>query len=94
MSGFGKPIDCINGCGGMVYFDRKSYVGHPTVDKSIPLEYKDGLKTDQIHECSKRPNLNAQLLSNAAAAATTTAMDNLAVIKQIAAALNEYMAIK
>ena len=46
----------------------------------------------------QRQNTGGQLVTNAAAAAATTAigttMDNLASIKQIATALSEYIAIK
>jgi hypothetical protein len=46
------------------------------------------------HFISKRRNAGGQLVTNAAAAVTTTSMDNLAIIKQIATALNEYIAMK
>jgi hypothetical protein len=56
MSKFGEPQACRNNCGGWIYFDRDSKLGHPTNEKWIPLEYaKDtGIKTGQIHQCSKR----------------------------------------
>jgi hypothetical protein len=87
MSEIGKPKECINGCDRIIYFDKNSSVGHPTTDKWIPLEYKSGLRVDTIHECSKKPR-NVLLQGNA------VKIDNLAVIKQIADALYEYIAIK
>ena len=96
MSTFGTPRDCTNGCGSVIYFDAHSSVGHPTADKWVPLEFKEGRKTDTIHICAnKKQNgtLPAVVTTNAAAA-TSTSTDNLAMIKVIAAALNEYIAIK
>ncbi len=37
-----------------VYFDAHSSVGYPTPDKWIPLEYKEGRKTDLIHDYPKK----------------------------------------
>jgi hypothetical protein len=92
MSEFGKPRDCNNGCGGMVYFDAHSSTGHPTADKWVPLEYVEGRKTDTIHICpNKKQNgtLPVLVTTTAAAAAAATPskleLDSLAVIKAIAA---------
>ena len=38
----------------MIYFDAHSLVGHPTADKWVPLEYKEGMKTDTIHICPNK----------------------------------------
>lgn len=54
MSEFGKPRHCNRGCGALVYFDAHSSVGHPSSDKWVPLEFKEGLKTDMPHECPKK----------------------------------------
>jgi hypothetical protein len=56
MSRFGEAQPCRNNCGGWIYFDRDSKLGHPTNEKWLPLEYvKDtGIKTGQLHQCSKR----------------------------------------
>lgn len=54
MSDFGKAKPCNNGCGATIYFDAHSLVGHPTSDKWLPLEYKEGRKTDTIHNCPKK----------------------------------------
>lgn len=67
-------------------------LGHPA-GKWVPLEYSNGIRTDMPHDCPKKHNGSGQLLSNSASAIAMTT-DNLAIIKQIAAALNEYIAIK
>jgi hypothetical protein len=100
-SEFGKPRQCYKGCGTEVYFDRNSSVGYHD-GKWFPLEVsKDGLRTDTKHQCPNRHNGkvvtidNAQLVGSSQVASNCpVAIDNLAVIKQIAAALNEYIAIK
>jgi hypothetical protein len=57
MSEFGKPQPCKNNCGGWIYFDRDSKVGHPSFDKWIPLQYDNdnGIKTDEPHRCPNKP---------------------------------------
>ena len=56
MSEFGRPKDCMNGCGSVIYFDAHSSIGHPTTDRWLPLEYKEGRKTDTVHICpNKKP---------------------------------------
>jgi hypothetical protein len=47
---------CSRGCGTIVYFDKNSPTGHPSPDKWIPLEIKEGRKTDVAHNCSRRNN--------------------------------------
>ena len=97
MSTFGTARSCNNGCGGMVYFDAHSSIGHPTADKWVPLEYKEGMKKDTAHICpNKKQNgsLTAVTASAIATAGNKLELDSLAVIKVIAAALNEYVAIK
>ena len=88
-------------CGAVIYFDAHSSVGHPTPDKWIPLEYKEGRKTDTIHNCpNKKQNGSSTCIGNNNSSAATAAtpskldLDSLALIKVIAAALNEYIAIK
>ena len=97
MSEFGKPRGCNNHCGAMIYFDAKSSVGHPSSDKWVPLEFKDGLKTDLAHICSKKGQ-NGSLTAVTTTTPNKPDLDNnsnnLAVIKAIAAALNDYIAIK
>jgi hypothetical protein len=58
MSEFGKPQPCKNDCGGWIYFDRDSKVGHPSFDKWIPLQYDNdnGIKTDEPHRCPNKPS--------------------------------------
>jgi hypothetical protein len=63
----GKP--CTRGCGVMVYFDKDSPTGHPSPDKWIPLEMKEGRRTDVAHNCPKR---NGGTLDAAAPTATAT----------------------
>lgn len=98
MSNFNKVKGCINGCGSSIYFDVNSKTGHPTADIWKPLEFKNGLRTDNIHICpNKKQNGSLTAVTATAAAITTSSkldLDNLAVIKVIAAALNEYIAIK
>jgi hypothetical protein len=107
MSSFNQPRQCNKECGSIIYFDRNSLVGHPKDNIWLPLEYKEGRKTDTLHNCPKK-NGNGTLNgnptpvkteTNAAAAKwvrsiTDSKLDNLAVVKAIAAALNEYIAIK
>jgi hypothetical protein len=47
---------CSRGCGTTVYFDKNSPTGHPSPDKWIPLEIKEGRKTDVAHNCPRRHN--------------------------------------
>jgi len=97
MSDFGKPKGCNNGCGATIYFDAHSLVGHPTSDKWLPLEYKEGRKTDTIHNCPKKKqslNGNGNGSSSTETAAPKLDLNNLNVIRVIAAALEEYIAIK
>ena len=54
MSDFGRPQACRNSCGALIYFDRDSTVGHPSENKWVPLEYVNGIKTDQPHNCPNR----------------------------------------
>jgi hypothetical protein len=96
-SEFGKPRSCNHGCGKQIYFDANSTVGHPSADKWIPLEY-NGMKTDTKHECPNRQSGKLVTMDNAnlvsSSATTVNAMDNLAVVKAVAEALNDYIAIK
>ena len=95
MSEFGKPRHCNRGCGALVYFDAHSSVGHPAADKWIPLEYKNGMKTDAVHECPNKGRNGLSSLTGTAAAVTTavTPVTNRDVIKAIRTALDEYIAI-
>jgi hypothetical protein len=52
-SSFGQSKNCINGCGALIYFDKNSPTGHPNPDKWIPLEIKQGTRTDVAHNCPK-----------------------------------------
>jgi hypothetical protein len=54
MSDFGKPQPCRNSCGASIYFDRESTVGHPSENKWVPLEYVNGNRTDNPHNCPNR----------------------------------------
>ena len=95
MSTFGTPRDCTNGCGSVIYFDAHSSVGHPTADKWVPLEFKEGRKTDTIHICAnKKQNGTLPAVVTTTATPSKLDLDSLAVIKAIAAALNDYIAIK
>ena len=61
MSTFGTPRGCNNDCGATIYFDAHSSVGHPTADKWVPLEFKEGRKTDTIHICPNKKGQNGTL---------------------------------
>jgi hypothetical protein len=110
MSSFNQPRSCNKECGSIIYFDRNSLVGHPKENIWLSLEYKEGRKTDTLHNCPRK-NHNGTLTNgnanptpvktetNTAAAKwvrsiTDSKLDNLAVVKAIAAALNEYIEIK
>jgi hypothetical protein len=62
---------CTRGCGAMVYFDKNSPTGHPSPDKWIPLEIKEGRKTDVAHDCPKR-NTNGGTLDSTTTTTTAT----------------------
>ena len=48
-------------------FDAYSKAGHPTADKWLPLEFRQGMKTDTIHNCPKKgQNGNCRRHSEAA----------------------------
>lgn len=57
----------------LVYFDKHSPIGHPSPDKWIPLEMKEGKRTDVAHTCPKRNNGSALDSTSTAVATTTTA---------------------
>lgn len=96
MSDFGRPRGCINQCGSVIYFDANSKAGHPTVDKWVPLEYKQGIKTDMIHICHKKGQNGLPTVVTTTPSANQNKLDlnGLAMIKVIAAALTEYIEIK
>ena len=102
MSGFGKPQLCRNGCNKQIYFDRNSLVGHPTEHLWIPLEYRDGLKTDQAHQCPRRNQGPVISNGNGGNGNPTPVkqtdskldLDHLNMLKEIAAALQKYITIK
>jgi hypothetical protein len=98
MSSFNQLRQCNKECGSIIYFDRNSLVGHPKENVWLPLEYKEGRKTDTLHNCPKK-NHNSTLTNgngNPPPAKTDPKLDlnNLAVIKAIAAALHEYIELK
>jgi hypothetical protein len=76
MSSFNQPRQCNKECGSIIYFDRNSLVGHPKENIWLPLEYREGRKTDTLHNCPKK-NGNATLNGNPtpAAAKTITSTD-------------------
>ena len=91
-SGFGKPRDCINECGSVIYFDAHSSVGHPTSEKWIPLEFKNGLKTDLAHNCPKKKQNGLTAVS--AAAAATTNNTSLSFAESLDQVLQDYIRLK
>jgi hypothetical protein len=69
MSSFNQPKSCNKECGAIIYFDRNSLVGHPKENIWLPLEYRNGLKTDTLHNCPKK-NGNGTLNGNSTPTAT------------------------
>jgi hypothetical protein len=67
----------------MVYFDKDSTVGHPSADKWIPLEIKEGRKTDVAHNCPKRniSSSNGSTLDNNNTTETTTTTTAAIIVK-------------
>ena len=65
-----------------VYFDKNSKAGHPSADKWIPLEIKEGRKTDQPHNCTKKKNGNGHTLEAAAKPDTLKFAESLLDILQ------------
>ena len=99
MSEFGKPRGCNNQCGAMIYFDAYSSIGHPTTDKWVPLEYKNGLKTDLAHECPNKKKAQNGLglvtsVAAAANAATTTNNESLSFAESLDQVLQDYIRLK
>lgn len=93
MSEFGKPRGCNNGCNAMIYFDAHSTVGHPSSDKWVPLEFKEGLKTDMPHDCpNKKKQQNGTL--TAVAATTTTNNTSLSFAESLNELLQDYIRLK
>ena len=97
MSEFGRPKECINGCGSQIYFDKYSSVGHPTAEKWLPLEYKEGMRTDTIHNCPKKgqgQNGLVTAITTNAAAATTTSNASLSFAESLDQVLQDYIRLK
>jgi hypothetical protein len=67
-----EPKLCTRGCSVQVYFDKNSPTGHPNHNTWIPLEMKEGRKTDTAHNCPKRNNGSAGTLDNTSTTATAT----------------------
>ena len=61
----------------MVYFDKNSTVGHPSPDKWIPLEIKEGRKTDVAHNCPKRYDSAGTLDSSFSPSSSRTTITSL-----------------
>jgi hypothetical protein len=62
----------------------------------MPFLHQQGMKTDTIHNCPNKKQQNGSLTAAATDKKSLSVlnMDNLEVIKAIAAALNEYIGIK
>ena len=90
MSTFAEPKDCIYGCGTKVYFDRNSKTGHPSADKWIPLEIKEGRRTDVAHNCPKKKNGNGHTLE----ATTEPKLESLKFAQSLFEVLQEYLRLK
>jgi hypothetical protein len=96
MSEFGKPKQCNYGCGALIYFDRDSPTGHPLADKWIPLEIKEGRRTDQPHNCPKKnDNSSSTLTTTATTAAVTTSNSELINLAEtLSQILHDYIRLK
>ena len=86
----------MNECGSVIYFDAHSSVGHPTSEKWIPLEFKNGLKTDLVHNCPNKKQQNGLVtaVTTAAAAATTTTNTSLSFAESLDQVLQDYIRLK
>jgi hypothetical protein len=88
---------CSKGCGAMVYFDKNSTVGHPSPDKWVPLEIKEGRKTDVAHNCPKRYDSAGTLDSSSSSSSsrtTTTPADSLKFAESLLEILADYIRLK
>jgi hypothetical protein len=87
-----EPKACIYKCGMTVYFDPNSTVGRISQDKWIPLEIKEGRKTDQPHNC---PNKNGNRSSTLE---TTTAalpkQESIKFVETLCVLLHDYIRLK
>ena len=90
MSKFGESRACNNSCGTMIYFDKNSSVGHPNQNTWIPLEIKEGRKTDVAHNCPKKKN--GQTLTNIEE--TVQPADTLKVAESLLEILTDYIRLK
>ncbi len=91
MSEFRKPKECINGCGQLIYFDKESPTGHPNPGKWIPLEIKEGRRTDTAHNCPKKNGNGSNTLE------TITSLpkqESIAFAETLCQILHEYIRLK
>lgn len=87
---------CTRGCGTLVYFDKNSPTGHPSPDKWIPLEIKEGRKTDVAHNCPKRHG-GSDTLDNTNTATTPAIVvkpELLKLAESLSEILQEYVKLK
>jgi hypothetical protein len=90
---------CKNGCGGYIYFDKDSEIGHPEPDKWYPLEYNKeaGIKTNQRHQCPNRKQtngINGSSSNGSSIAKTETSETIISLLKDIDGKLNRLLAIE
>jgi hypothetical protein len=91
MSKFGKPKQCNNGCGALIYFDRDSTAGHPSADKWIPLEIKEGRRTEQPHNCPKKNENSSSTLVTTTVKSESESINFAETLSQI---LHDYIRLK
>jgi hypothetical protein len=89
---------CTRGCGALVYFDKNSPTGHPSPDKLIPLEMKEGRRTDVAHNCPKRNGNGSSGGTLDVAPATTAAIivkpESLQFAETLSQILQDYVRLK
>jgi hypothetical protein len=90
---FREPKACIKGCGATIYFDPNSTVGHPSPDRWVPLEIKEGRKTDQPHNCPKK-NGNGRTLETTTATAALPKEESIKFAETLCTLLHEYIRLK
>jgi len=90
---FREPKACINGCGATIYFDPNYPTGHPNPDKWIPLEIKEGRRTDHPHNCPKKKEGNG---ANNTLLETTAApkSESIKLAETLCQILHEYVRLK
>ena|SRR5215217_1447987 len=91
---FREPKACINGCGATIYFDPNSPTGHPSADKWIPLEIKEGRRTDQSHNCPNKKNGHTLPTSTESTTAIVAEPNTLKFAESLLELTSDYIRLK